>query len=535
MMAAEVAMMKPRWRAIGSLVQYRGVGGTPAAPLARPVHPQDPSNFAEPACKTTDLHNCNRAKLRESTGWRGAQSWESFRYYRYYRYHRFYRYPASPEGCMHNVSLSCMHNFSLSLLSMQDLDLSQYGGDLDLSQYGGGGSITAMLLGGVCFVAGRWYERLGQLQRHKSERDQQATEMKDSFSAISAEALTRSQQQLLNLAEENFKRFLSQGQYELRMQQNGLKELVQPLQNSVDALERSRLQAFSKLEAQLETVAGGQVQLKQETSKLVNSLRRPEVRGRWGELTLQRLAELSGMVEHCDFYMQPTFASRDEQTEGKSSVVRPDMVVRLPNDREVVVDAKTPLDAYLNALEASDAAQREAELVRHAGQVRKQVRALASKAYWSHLSKSPDFVVLFLPGEQFLSAALEHDATLLEDALASRVVIATPSSLIALLWAVAAGWRQENLTDGLAQVQGIGRDLHTRAATLLERTTKLGKSLGSAVESYNSMLGSLERQFIPKARQLESLGIKGKKSLPELDQLERVERVLQAAASDEPT
>eukprot|EP00457_Paulinella_chromatophora_P005695 gb/GEZN01005712.1/.p1 GENE.gb/GEZN01005712.1/~~gb/GEZN01005712.1/.p1 ORF type:complete len:512 (-),score=99.58 gb/GEZN01005712.1/:126-1661(-) len=426
--------------------------------------------------------------------------------------------------------------FSLSLFSLPPQTAASLGllDGLNPAQSLG----VASLLAGFFFLSGRYYERMAHRQQteqtgrnQQGDATQQAQELRNSFAAISAEALRQSQEQFLTLAEENFKRVLAQGQWDLKQQEKGLGQLVEPLQETLDKsrhqvqeLERNRLVAFGKLESQLQTMAQEQTQLRQETGKLVNALRRPEVRGRWGEITLQRLAELSGMAEHCDFFLQPRGDHRNQDMAGaadekgsKLHLMRPDMVVRLPNEREIVVDAKTPLDAYLNATDAADATERETELVRHAGQVRRQVRTLSSKAYWTQFSRSPDFVVLFLPGEPFLSAALEKDPSLLEDALADKVILATPNSLIALLWVISAGWRQEKLARNVQEIQVIGQELHQRIATLLERVGKLGKSLTSSVESYNATVTTLEKKFLPKVRQLEELGVRGKKTIPELE------------------
>jgi DNA recombination protein RmuC len=253
--------------------------------------------------------------------------------------------------------------------------------------------------------------------------------------------------------------------------------------------------------------------LQDETRNLVQALRRPEVRGQWGEMTLKRLAELAGMVEHCDFCEQ-------ESVDTDAGRLRPDMIIRLPDRRDIVVDAKTPLDAYLSAVEATDDAVRKTQLERHARNVRQRVRELAGKAYWNQFTDSPDFVVLFIPGEQFLAAALEIDHRLLEEALAQHVILATPSSFVALLRAVAYGWRQEALAKNAEIIREIGQDLYTRLATFGEHLAKLGRSLDSSVQSFNKAVGSFDTRVLPGARRFVELGINTRKPVPEPEQIE---------------
>jgi len=263
------------------------------------------------------------------------------------------------------------------------------------------------------------------------------------------------------------------------------------------------------LSQHLKTINESQADLRLETQNLVQALRRPEVRGQWGELTLKRIAELAGMVDHCDFFEQP-------QSEDKDSRMRPDMIVRMPDQRELIIDAKTPLDAYLNATQATEPDVRDQSLARHARNVRERMRELASKSYWSQFKNSPDFVVLFIPGEQFLSAALEHDPQLLEDALKNKVILATPTSIIALLRAVAFGWRQIAVAENAEKIRELGEDLYHRLATFAEHLQKLGKHLDASVEQFNKATGSLDRQVLSGARKFAELGIEKKKTIPEL-------------------
>ncbi|MFQ5937076.1 MAG: DNA recombination protein RmuC, partial [Acidiferrobacterales bacterium] len=271
--------------------------------------------------------------------------------------------------------------------------------------------------------------------------------------------------------------------------------------------------AYGALHKHLESLTETQQLLHGETRNLVQALRRPEVRGQWGEMTLKRLAELAGMVEHCDFFEQ-------EQVSGEEGRLRPDMIVRMPDAREVVVDAKTPLDAYLSAVEAGDAETRKKHLEQHARNLRVRVRELAAKAYWSRFARAPDFVVLFIPGEQFLGAALDVDRDLLEDALQQKVILITPTSFVALLRAVAYGWRQETLAANAEQIRQIGEDLYNRLSTFSEHLGRLGRSLDAAVTQYNRSVGSFQAKVLPGARKFTELGFSGTKPLEEPEQVE---------------
>jgi DNA recombination protein RmuC len=291
-----------------------------------------------------------------------------------------------------------------------------------------------------------------------------------------------------------------------RQREQALQMLVDPIRSAlqkteaqVESLERERREAFAVLRTQIETLAQSQSTLQRETQNLVTALRRPEVRGRWGEMTLRRIVELAGLSEHCDFVEQPSVM-------GPAGMLRPDLLVRMPEGRQLVVDAKTPLDAYLDAIDAASEEQRTQALARHATQVEARVRELATKAYWEQFEHSPEFAVLFLPGDQFLSSALAHRPELLENAIRGGVIIATPSTLIALLKTVAYGWRQAAVADNAALIRDLGQQLHRRLCTFTEHLSKAGRSLGSAVEAYNSAVGSLERQVLPGARKFTDLG-----------------------------
>ena len=279
-----------------------------------------------------------------------------------------------------------------------------------------------------------------------------------------------------------------------------IKEALAKTEQQIHLIEKERKESFGALSQQLESLTRAQEGLQSETRNLVTALRRPEVRGKWGELTLKRVVELAGMVEYCDFYQQA-------HTKTDTGVLRPDMLVRLPGEREIVIDVKTPLDAYLNAIEAQDESQRQAELTRHCRTIRARAKELASKTYWSQFERAPDFVVMFIPGEQFLSSALELDQDILENALQQKVIIATPTTLVALLRAIAYGWRQQTLEKNAAQIKKLGEELYKRMGVFTEHLQKLGKNLGMSLDTYNKAIGSLERQLMPSARKMEELGI----------------------------
>ena len=352
-------------------------------------------------------------------------------------------------------------------------------------------------------------------------------QLKDTFNALAADALKDNNAQFLRLAKENLQQFHIKAEGELEKREKAVENLVKPIREALEntekqirSMEKDRIQAHSSLTKHLETMAESHRLLQSETRNLVQALRRPEVRGQWGELTLKRLVELAGMVEHCDFYEQAS-------VQGESGQLRPDMVIRMPDRREIVVDAKTPLDAYLSAIEADNDADRKTHLERHARNVRARIKELSSKAYWEQFSNSLDFVVLFIPGDQFLSAALEVEHTLLEDALAQQVILATPTSFVALLRAVAYGWRQEQLAENAEAIRELGQDMYGRLATFAEHLAKLGRSLGSSVDAYNKAVGSYDTRILPGARKFTEMGITAKREFPEPEQIERTTRSIE--------
>lgn len=346
------------------------------------------------------------------------------------------------------------------------------------------------------------------------------------FAELANQSLRSNSEHFLKLAEQNLGTQQEKAKRELSEREKAVEALVKPIREALDAsqrqiaeLEKARSEAYGGIKSQLEAMQLGQKSLAQETQNLVKALRRPEVRGRWGEITLRRLVELAGMVEHCDFVEQV-------HTVGADQVIRPDMIVRMPDQRELVVDVKTPLDAYLGAVEAADDAQRQLALERHAKNVRAHIRMLASKTYWDQFEMSPEFVILFIPGDQFLSAALNEEPDLIEYALSRQIILATPTSFVALLKAVAYGWRQLSLADNAREIRILAEDLYGRLATFVTHMNRVGRQLASSVENYNKAVGSLERSVLPGARKFTELGVHAKKEIEKLEFLEPVPRTM---------
>lgn len=364
------------------------------------------------------------------------------------------------------------------------------------------------------------------LDEQKRLLEEAKARLGEAFRALAADALKSSNEDFLRLAEQRFKTLAQEAAGDLEARKTAVGALVQPLQQALEAyqqearaLEEKRLREISGVGRQLTDVAQAQTALQRETSNLVNALRAPQVRGRWGEIALRKTAELAGMTKHCDF-------SEQESVQVEGGRLRPDMIVHLPAKRDIVVDAKVALNAYLEALEASSPEQREAALGRHAQQVRMHVRRLASKEYWNQFPQAPDFVVLFIPGEAFFAAAVERDPDLLQDALASQVLIATPTTFIGLLLTAAYGWRQEQVAENAQRISELGRQVHERLAILVEHFAAVGKSLEKSVEAYNRAVGSLETRVLPAARRFPDLDSGSGKPIPGLDPIAQTPRVL---------
>ena len=362
------------------------------------------------------------------------------------------------------------------------------------------------------------------LESQRTMLDEAKLTLTDTFRSLASEALAGNNQGFLALAEEKFKALKDETATELDHRHTSLEALMRPLSESLRTyqqetkeLEDKRLREFSSVSEQLKYLATAQSSLQTETSKLVNALRTPHVRGRWGEIALRKTAELAGMSAYCDFHEQESVSKGT----GRS---RPDMIVKLPAGREVVVDSKVPLHAFLESLEANTDESRDIALKRHAGHVKSHIRQLASKEYWDQFPSAPEFVVLFIPNDSFLAAAAEQDPALIESALTQKVVIATPTTFIALLRAIAYGWRQEQVAEGAQRISRLGQELAERLGTLTEHFAKVGHALGRAVESYNATVTSLENRILPSARKFQHLGVNPRKDIPDLQPVEQAPR-----------
>ena len=412
-----------------------------------------------------------------------------------------------------------------------------------LLEYGLPGLLAGLVLGAL-FAWLFFRRRNQQLQAQVKNQEAIQREREVAFEAANAQltraftdlanqSLKSNSETFLQLAEQNLGTQQEKAKRELSEREKAVENLVKPIREALDAsqkqiaaLEKSRSEAYGSIRTQLEEMQSSQKSLKQETQNLVNALRRPEVRGRWGEITLRRLVELAGMVEHCDFQEQV-------HTVGEGQIIRPDMVVRMPDRRMLVVDVKTPLDAYLEAAEAKNDAQRKLGLERHAKNVHAHIRMLASKSYWDQFDESPEFVILFIPGDQFLSAALNEKPDLIEYALSKQIILATPTSLVALLKAVAYGWRQLALADNAREIRILAEDLYGRLGSFVGHMNRVGRQLASSVENYNKAVGSLERSVLPGARKFVELGVHEKKEIEKLETLDPVPRTMIESSNDD--
>jgi DNA recombination protein RmuC len=358
--------------------------------------------------------------------------------------------------------------------------------------------------------------------------------LQNAFKALAADALKSNNSSFLQIAQETLKRFQSEAKGDLDARQKAVADLIAPVRESlgkvdtqIQQMEIARGEAYGDLRAQVQSLITTQKELQSETGNLVRALRTPNVRGRWGEIQLRRVVEIAGMLSYCDFAEQETIQS-------ESGRLRPDLVVKLPGGKRVVVDAKTPLQAFLEAFETTDEDTRRTCLANHARQVRDHMKTLSGKSYWEQFESTPEFVVMFLPGETFFSAALEQDPGLIEQGVLQRVIPASPTTLIALLKAVAYGWNQEKLARNAHEISSLGKELHERLRKLATHVTAVGTNLDRAVEAYNQAVGSLENRVLVSARKFAELGASVAEDIPQLEPIETTARALSFEWDDEP-
>ena len=366
-----------------------------------------------------------------------------------------------------------------------------------------------------------------RIEQERALLDDAEKKLTDTFKLLAADALRTTSDDFIKRADEKFRAERETAGKDFEARQKSIDELVKPARESLTKLdgelrriENDRRESQGNLKSQLESLGA-------QTGRLVDALKTPVVRGRWGEVQLRNVAEIAGMADHCDFLEQESVTTDDGR-------LRPDMVVRLPGGKNVVVDSKAPLKAYLEALEAVDDAERRIKLKEHASQIRKHVEQLSSKSYQDALKPTPEFVVLFLPGEMFFSAALQQDPALIEDAAAKKVVLASPTTLIAVLRAVAYGWRQERLAENAERISALGQELHERIATMAGYFADLGGALDKALREYNRTLSSLESRVLVTARKFRDLGVASKQEIADAEFIETARRELPASMIDEP-
>jgi len=365
-------------------------------------------------------------------------------------------------------------------------------------------------------------------QKASEEKISSEEKLSQAFKALSSEALEKSNASFLQLAKETLGRFQEKAKGDLDKKQESIENVLKPVQESLSkldkgmqALEKERKGEQESLKTQLKQMIDAEKDLRSETSTLVKALRAPIVRGQWGEMQLRRVVELAGMVNHCDFY---------EQVTGDSGQVRPDLIVKLPGGKQVIIDAKTPCEAYLDAIQTDDEDFKLEKMKSHARQVRQHVMALGKKAYWQSFQPTPEFVVLFIPSDNFFSSALEFDPSLIEVGVEQGVIIATPTTLIGLLRAIAYGWKQEKLSEHAEEVSKLGHELYKRITDMGQHWSKVGRSLASSVDAYNKAVGSLESRVLVTARKFKEMGAASRSiEIESVEGIDRIPREIQAS------